>query len=215
MSQSNTVKDVCSEEVFFLDLEGKDFPGGQSIHYSNICHHKSVYHTEEVVIPPMCEGGDYSEGLFIAKANIEFFKQSFEKHPDVFYLYGSHGSVGLGIRATCTDEEIIQAVASLSEYSVLSYDILNEIEEDAKEDAWDSWIHSELERVLREKFDSHNLLCDAEVSSGELYQLFYTLQDRTGEYIRPDGGSMWVNIKKLVAAADAKDFKSLLCMEEE
>ena len=145
MTKFKTVGDAFSKDLYYLnlgDFDGK-FPFGKRIPMGSLDYHKGFYHTEPVYCPPMCEGGDYGNTGFVGQANYKYFYDNFRRCRGVCFTFGGHGSYGVIVRASCKNQNVIEALCKLTDYPILDEDLLAEVEMKGQEEAWKSWAHSE------------------------------------------------------------------------
>ena len=223
MTKYKTVGEAFADELQYMDVNewGGKFPtkiADRTVRWGVISNYQSMWYTEPVYCPPMCEGGDYGDTGFVGKANYKYFVDNFRKSTNVMFRFGGHGSYGVIIKASCKNQTIIDVLCGLSDYPVIDDDILSEVEAKAQEEAWDTWVHTEfcdgLQGII-DRVDQGNILSDKEIEFdwSEVYQLFCNLQERTGEYMHADGNDMYVDVAKLVKAVTIQDFQPLLAPE--
>ncbi len=137
-------------------------------------------------VPPYTAYGDYA-GSFVERSNAEVFKETF---PEVcIEAHGGLGTVWVGFLhdeiSFLSEEQLEQLeemLRSLDDYPVLDEDKMSEMEEEAKQDYWESDGRAELRKELIERA-GYNVLAhlgavyapddalDTWFSEGDLYDL--------------------------------------------
>lgn len=98
------------------------------------------------LMPRYCSGSDYS-GDSVTVTNYRAWKEQFPADSFVD-VYGWYGSYGIAIRAHKLTTEMVETLDSLANYPLLDDDLHSEIEREAENDAWDSWVKSDFQKEL-------------------------------------------------------------------
>lgn len=175
---------------------------------------------------PYCSGSDYS-GSLVERSNHKVWTEDLEDiGPDrddggIPQWYGYHGgysTFGVIVRITCDDERVIDMLAALADYPLLSEDELGRMELDAQGEAWLSWAHADFQAELAGQFGGDDLhtsedLTDAidALTGSACLELFQRLADRANEYwVNEQGGEMWISLERVAAVATLDDLRSFL-----
>ena len=153
-------------------------------------------------IKAICEDSDFEDSIyemsyrqwvqFTEPAVVDDFKCS--DPPMVVKLWGSHGSECLWLLECEATEDII---ACLSDYPLLDDNLHSELEIDAENSAWDSWIRADLYDTLE---DSVKELAD-DMTDEQLFTCYRKAMETENEYpINEQGDQIWVNVKRIEVA---------------
>jgi hypothetical protein len=160
-----------------------------------------------VYVPSLLAGSDYSGGS-LTLSNFNVFKDQFKSLQGVEWweLFGGHGTYAIAIRATCTNEEMVEFFEQLAKYPVADEDDMSEVERNAEDEAWDSWIRSDFTRELKKNFNEETI---DELTDAELREIFTCGMDRANEYYEHEtGGSVFVRLEKVVAAITLEEIEN-------
>jgi hypothetical protein len=159
-------------------------------------------------------GSDYS-GNDLEVSNHRVFLEMFGSVDGVHDVYGGYGTFAVAIRlSTLADnEEIRECLSALENYPVIDEDDMSEVEQEAQNEAWKSWLASDFAKALRQKFDNKKNglnLEDIESESNEMRSLFYEAAEHANEYfINETGNSAWIDIEKIIKEVTEEDLASL------
>lgn len=107
-------------------------------------------------------------------------------------LYGGYGSTQLWIRADVEEEHGF--IAALSSYPVLDDELLSQMEAEAEEEAWDSWVARDAYKTLPEWLQE---LAD-QVDDRGLRRTFLIAADEAGVYGEIEvGGGYWIDVEEV------------------
>lgn len=122
---------------------------------------------------------DYS-GSTYTKSNHQLFIEQFGEIEGVQNVHGGYGSHDIYIRLDVlnNNEEIQECLNSLDDYPVMDEDHLFEIEEEAKNESWNSYIRKDFLRGLEKEFN-YNL---EKLSNEFIDRLFWKLEEKTNTY---------------------------------
>lgn len=150
---------------------------------------------------PLCSGSDYS-GCLVEQSNYRCILEDIGMYRGVYDVHGSYDSFGIVVNikklqdSNDVYEEVKDIIDALSEYCLYNDDDLSELEIEKEEEAWDDWVEYDFIYDLNKRFD---IDIDDENCGDEIRSLFYKLADKANEYFEDDGGSMWINIDRVVA----------------
>ena len=114
------------------------------------------------VLVEYASGSDYS-GSIVDRSNYKalldmieaqeaHFDQPMEQGKDYLEYTGGHGTFALAIRVDAMEEELVEAIMSLSDYPLLDESLHSEMEHEAQEESWRDWacgdFKSELEKQV-------------------------------------------------------------------
>ena len=122
---------------------------------------------------------DYS-GSTYTKSNHELFIKEFGEIDGVKDVHGGYGSRDIYIRLDVlnSNKDIQDCLNVLDDYPVMDEDHLSEVEEEAKEESWNSYTRKDFLRALEKEFNyDFDKLNDAFI-----YRLFWKLEEYTNTY---------------------------------
>ena len=122
---------------------------------------------------------DYS-GSTYSKSNHELFLKEFGEVDGVKNVHGGYGSNDVYIRLDVlnSNQDIQDCLNALDDYPVMDEEHLSEVEEEAKEEAWNSYTRKDFLRALQKEF---NYDLD-KVSDAFIHRLFWKLEEHTNTY---------------------------------
>lgn len=122
---------------------------------------------------------DYS-GSTYTKSNHELFIKEFGEIDGVKNVHGGYGSRDVYIRLDVlnSNQDIQDCLNALDDYPVMDEEHLSEVEEEAKQEAWNSYTRKDFLRALQKEF---NYDLD-KVSDVFISQLFWKLEEHTNVY---------------------------------
>lgn len=174
-------------------------------------------HTLPVYIPPHFQGD--IGGDLVTKSNFEVFQEEFEDSQGDKWvaLYGGHGSYGIAIRGDVDDKEILDVLAALSDYPVLSDEHMSQLEVDASDEAWQNWARSDFTSAIERRawtikgkdveivdFD------EGDMGDDDFREFFETMRERANEYWEPEGDGMSIDIERIVDEMTGKDIEKAI-----
>lgn len=220
-----TVGDIA-EKTDLLLLKGESrYNGGvwsdiplsdsASLSYGNLDrytagHEKDDEHTALVYVPELLSGSDYSGGS-VTIANFRAFKEQFKdsQGADWWELYGGHGTYAVAIRAACENEAIIEFFEGLENYPCANDELMSEVEREAEDESWESWIRSDFERALKAQFPESEELIDG-ADESKLRELLAGAMDRANEYFEHEtGGGVYLRLENILKHIDAEHLETL------
>ena len=122
---------------------------------------------------------DYS-GSTYNKSNHQLFLKEFGEVDGVKNVYGGYSSSDIYIRLDVlnSNQDIQDCLNTLDDYPVMDEEHLSEVEEEAKEEAWNSYTRKDFLRALQKEF---NYDLD-KVSDAFVHRLFWKLEEHTNTY---------------------------------
>ena len=157
----------------------------------------------KVVVPALLSGSDYA-GNLVHRSNFKCFMEDFKDHYGVRAAYGGLGTFAVVLsEPAAASAEIALALAELDDYPLYDEDHHSEMEMEAYEEAWETWVKDDFKRAIEKVYEGNFLDTDADkLSDGALMRLFYAAGERIGEYyINEEGSSMWIDVDRMAEAA--------------
>jgi hypothetical protein len=157
-------------------------------------------------IHSLLSGSDYSGGS-VTVSNKRVFLEQFKDHDGVHEVFGGHGTYAVAVRADCLDADICEFFDNIADYPVADENDLSEVESEAEDAAWDSWVRMEFKDALGKLADSEsehgywwNEWVDL-LDDGELYGLFTQFMEETNSYWEnEEGNGAYVDIERVMQA---------------
>jgi hypothetical protein len=170
---------------------------------------------QDFYLPAECRGSDYS-GDSVTVANYRAFLESFGNVDGVFEVRGGHGTYAIAIRLSTLgeNEEIRQCLDQLEEYPLIDDDTWFDVENAARDDAWDSWVKQDFRIAMGSRmgedfnFDS--------VDDGDLRMFFEESASVANEYWQNEtGNSAWIRVERVANVLTMDDLVDLpgICTE--
>lgn len=187
--------------------------GGTGLSFGEVGHAEDKRSDEDSWFQPqMCSGSDYGDCDLVCKSNYRVLEaacsealrdQDTCRLPWFVTLTGGHGSYGILIHARRAPDSIAELLEGLARYPLLSEDDHSQLEADESEEAWNDWAREDYVRELEKAFEAvtDSVYDLSEVADGDLYEHFRNNGDAIGEHWRDDGGSMYIDVKKIAEAA--------------
>lgn len=198
----------------YRSYENEDFGvegglGDSSISYGMIEDGRPRPDDEHVWFEPeYSTGSDYSGSGLVAKANYESLLEEAnrlsedELGGDTSWFqtfHGDHGTYAIMFHVDKTPPEIIEMLAGLSDYPLISDDKHSELQVEAQNEAWERWAESDYRRALEKKFDGDADDIDDEV----LFEHFREALDESNtDWVNEQGDEMYIDIERIVDAAE-------------
>jgi hypothetical protein len=158
------------------------------------------------LVPALLSGSDYS-GSLVERSNFESFADDFSGADWWTDAPGGHGTFAIVIDMDRIPEEAIEFLNGLQDYPLADEDRHSALETEAQDQAWENWAADDFRRGLERKFDVE--LDD--VDPRALSEAFYRLSDESGTYWEnQSGGDMWIDLDRIVKAANREDLRELL-----
>lgn len=171
-------------------------------------------------VPDHCQSGDYGGSIY-ALSNAQALLEDYGGSSVLREAIGGHGSYGLALDARYVSEDLLEAMESLENYPLYDENHCSFLEESLKEEAFSSWLRSDLLRFLEKAFSS--LLAEEGLSEEEAEEeaekrAESLSEDRLWELLReadsdgclwsPEHNSMWCNLERI-----SEDLLSALLQE--
>lgn len=160
-------------------------------------------------VPDHCQSGDYGGSVY-ALSNAQALLEEHGSSPSCRELIGGHGSYALALDPRYISEDLLEAIESLESYPLHDEDHCSFLEESLKEEAFSSWLRSDLLRFIEKAFSS--LLAEEGLSEEEAEeeaekraeslsedQLWELLRaaDSDGCLWSPEHNSMWCDLERI------------------
>lgn len=166
--------------------------------------HLSQWHEGEdpdwfLFVPDILSYSDYSGGT-VHQANVKAFLSQFESECPV-ELHGPYGYHAVGLRAHhLANPEIIEVFRSLEQYPVLDDDLWSEIENEAENEAWESWVRSEFVSWLESQYE-----CDLDIPGDVLWEIFHLACDESNTYWEHETCGATIELGRIIQYAVVPD----------
>lgn len=165
------------------------------------------------IMPDIMTYGDYG-GSLVEKANNVWMRENWMGEsvrddsdpvdepltPHVHGVYGGHGSDAIAINVTdICDEcatELAEILESLDDYPLLDEELHSELEYEAQNEAWESWVAWDFARELS-RVSGLDIERD-ETFDGPLWALLVELMEEQNEYWVTEGINAWVDLERIV-----------------
>ena len=151
------------------------------------------------------------------RSNARVFRDEFSKE----LAAGADGDAdGLSLDIRYVTDEILETLAALESYPLISEDDHSSLQFDLQEEAWENWAQSDwrnaVEKALKEytpetadDYWADETLDAVPDLDAKLAELFRACQEETGEYWFEDGTSQYVRINAVAKAIDRSDLAEL------
>ena len=185
---------------------------GEVLSYGDLSSTEEIKEgTLQFIMPRHTVGSDYS-GDAVEKSNYRSIIRDFKDNKDVHKVTGGMGTFGVAFRVPLS-EELQEVVDNLEGYPLYDESDLCELEEEIKNEDYDSCVRSEFEEALKKAFDVDEL---DEVIDDDLDELFYTYKEATDtEWVIETGCTSYINIEPIVdAIVEVKRLEGIDSYEE-
>jgi hypothetical protein len=154
-------------------------------------------------VPSYCESGDYGGSVY-QLSNAQALLEEFGGSPGCREVIGGYGSYGLAIDPRYVKEELLEALESLESYPLWDEDHCSQLEESLKEEAFSSWLESDLRRhiesALIESSEPEERAEElAENATEEQLWGILWAADQDGCLWRAENNSMWCDLDRIDA----------------
>lgn len=161
-------------------------------------------------VPSLCESGDYG-GSTYALANAEALLEEHGGSPGCREVIGGWSSYGLAIDPRYVSQDLLEALESLEDYPVHCEEHLSIVEERLKEEAFSSWLESDLRRLIErvtmeallqggvtetEEAEEEAEKIAEEATEEELWEILLSADD-DGCLWSPEHNSMWCDLDRI------------------
>lgn len=156
---------------------------------------KGYKDTELYVLPEYLSGGDYDHSGLVQRSNHRTFLKSFKNKDGVHDLSGGMGTYGVAVRKDVleSNEEIRKALDALEGYPIIDEEDYSALRNEEQEEAWKNWAEHDVLRSIQGEFPDWEPEDDDQLSL-----LFHEASEESNNYWQEDGGSMWIDINKVV-----------------
>lgn len=104
-------------------------------------------------IPFHTESGDYG-GATYHLSNAQALLEAYGSSPGCCEVIGGHGSYALALDPRYVSADLLEALEALESYPIFDEDHLSQLEEELKAEAFDSWLASDLRRLISSSLPS-------------------------------------------------------------
>jgi hypothetical protein len=162
--------------------------------------------TGRYLVPSWLSGSDYTPGGLVPLSNYKAWCKQFPDGEGVWWgnAPGGYNTYAIVIDTQAVPEDLEDTVAEflngLQDYPLADEDLHSELEMEAQNAAWESWVKDEFKSAIEKEYEQEfgDKLPD-KVFDEQLYELFHCAFDAiNAEWINENGDSMHVNIERLV-----------------
>lgn len=161
-------------------------------------------------VPSLTESGDYG-GSTYALSNAEALLEEHGGSPGCREVIGGWSSYALAIDPRYVSEDLLEALESLEDYPVHCEEHLSVVEERLKEEAFSSWLESDLRRLIErvtmeallqggvretEEAEEEAERIAEEATVEELWEILSSSDD-DGCLWRPEHNSVWCDLDRI------------------
>lgn len=156
-------------------------------------------------------GSDYS-GSTVQLSNYRALVDGWGKYAhDIWGDYSSYGvafDLDWVLGSSEESEELLAALANLTDYPVLDDDLLYRLEADNVDEAWSDWACYDFTRALEATYEVSLDVQD----DGAFRLLFETARDCANEYwvCEGSGTSMWIDVKRVAKVVTRTNLEQFL-----
>lgn len=174
---------------------------GDSLHLSWWTDRYSLTHRDEAgdadedgiywVTHSFCDVGDYGGSGSVGAANIAYLEREYSE--DCWVVHGSHGYRQAYLRDTRANRELL---ATLDDHPLFSDDDRSNVESDWEQEAWDSWLRSDLVSTLPEWLQEWAGYIERD-GVDPLWECYRDAMERENEYPIPEHSGVTVRVKEI------------------
>lgn len=183
-----------------------------NMNWSDLHHFSGEVKPDDLCIISVLSGGDYSNSCAVEYANFLEWQEMFADSLSIDWwtVSGGYGSYGIAIRVDTENEEILEMIASLSDYCVISDDRVSEVEMEWQEYSYRDYVARDFIDGIEKQFEIELLIDDPE-DNDLVFELFRVCADRENEYwyVRQHG-SAYICTEKLINAVEYSDLLPFL-----
>lgn len=190
----------------------KDIKQLSNIYWSDLDPVQGEVQAGDLCIPSVLSGGDYSNSCAVEYSNYLEWQEIFADtlSIDWWTVSGGYGSYGIAIRVYTKNAEILEMIASLSDYCVINDDRVSEVEMEWQEYSYRDYVARDFIEGIEKQFEIELLIDDPE-DNDLVFTLFQACADRANEYWEVEQhGSAYIRIEKLVNAVEYSDLVPFL-----
>lgn len=166
----------------------------------------------DLCIVSVLSGGDYSSSCAVEYSNYLEWQEIFTDtlSVDWWTVSGGYGSYGIAIRVDTENEEILEMIASLSDYCVINDDRVSEIEMEWQDYSYRDYVARDFIEGIEKEFRIELFIDDPE-DNDLVFTLFQSCADRANEYWEVEQhGSAYIRVEKLIGAVEYADLVPFL-----
>lgn len=183
-----------------------------NMNWSDLHHFSGEVKPDDLCIISVLSGGDYSNSCAVEYANFLEWQEMFADSLSIDWwtVSGGYGSYGIAIRVDTENEEILEMIGSLSDYCVINYDRLSQVETEWQDYSYRDCVAQDFVDGIEKQFEIELMIDDPE-DSGLVFDLFQVCADRANEYWEVEQhGSAYIRVEKLVSAVEYSDLLTFL-----
>lgn len=161
----------------------------------------------DLCIISVLSGGDYSNSCAVEYANFLEWQEMFKDALSLQWwtVSGGYGSYGIAIRVDTENVEILEMIASLSDYCVINDDRLSQVEMEWQNYSYRDYVARDFIEGIEKVFEIE-LLIDDPQDNDHVFELFQACADRANEYWEVEQhGSAYIPVEKLVDTVEYTD----------
>ena len=161
-------------------------------------------------VSAFCLGSDYS-GSSVEAANYKCLGEESgnPQETGIFPVYGDFGTYAIAIRLDSFTDKLLETFKRLEDCPLINEEVMYEIEEEGRQEAWESWIKYDFTSLLRDRFpeleDTIDLMEDSKLES-----IFWTASREAEEegktyWENETGNSMWIRLEEVIPLIKESD----------
>lgn len=212
-TQFENVEEIAPKShIYYVDPDS--FDSGYSISWGDVQPRSWGDYILPVYIPDHMQGNDIDRDL-VAESNFEVWQEEFSDSEGDHWvpLHGGHGSYGIAVRLDVKDDEIIETLAALQDYPLISEEDHSRREIEGRDEAWERWVRSDFTSAIEKKtwtIDGREAeVVDFDEGTLDLRDWFERMAERYNEeWIAESGG--YIDVESLVNKMDGNDIKEAL-----
>jgi len=198
--------------IYYVDPDS--FDSGYSISWGDVQPRSWGDYTLPVYIPDDMQGNDIDRNL-VAESNYEVWQEEFSDSEGEKWvpLHGGHGSYGIAVRLDVDDEEILETLAALQDYPVISDEDLSRREMEGRDEAWERWVRTDFITAIERKtwtIDGRDAeIVEFDEGPLDLREWFEKMAEKANENWEnePSGSGVYIDVDRIVDSMDGSDIK--------
>lgn len=172
---------------------------GDNLSYGDFehCKHPAGHKPRELyLIPSILSGSDYT-GESVNQSNHRVFLNTYGKWTGIHHLCGGYGTYAVAIRSDVLTRhpEVQETLDSLEDDPVMDESDLSELEHEEEEEAWNSYVESDLISAVRK---SDPRLEEFDPDTIDWYDLYIEAMEETNTYWEHSSEGAYLPIDDLV-----------------
>lgn len=131
------------ESIYYVDPD--NIGSDNTLYYGDLTHiigdltdKRESNNQIGIFVSDILAGSDYG-GCSVTKSNYEVMLEEFKDCPDIFRVYGSYGSYGIGIRIDSINRDIMDRLTQLRDYPLLDEEHLFNLESEGQKESWNDY----------------------------------------------------------------------------